>query len=29
MPATLEYERNRLARIKRLMAEEAGPPADI
>ncbi|KAK1684758.1 hypothetical protein QYE76_045606 [Lolium multiflorum] len=29
MPATLEYERNRLARIKRRMAEEARPPEDI
>jgi hypothetical protein len=29
MPATLEYERNRLARIERRKAEEAGPLANI
>jgi hypothetical protein len=29
MPATLEYEKNRLARIQRRKAEEAGPLANI
>jgi type III secretory pathway component EscV len=29
MPATPEYERNRLARIEKRKAEEAGPLANI